>query len=126
RGSLIAHALWRSPAQPTAPMIPEPRRRRGSWVLRSLAGVGRAHQVLEMPDAAFAPGIQSTGGVIPRRQPFLHGLADRGVLALHLVAKRLVAVDPCLGTLVLRVEIVEHHPAAVRAQRHDDIGLQPP
>src|SRR6185437_2780204 len=66
------------------------------------SGIGRAQQVLEMPNAAFARRAQPAGSVVARGQTLLHRLADRDVLVLHLVAEVLVGGNARLGALVLR------------------------
>src|SRR5580765_6096432 len=74
---------------------PRQSRNRGPSAARCALGadaaeaVGAPQQLVEVPDAAFAPRAQAAGLVGSRCQAALHLFADADVLLLHLVAERL-------------------------------------
>src|SRR5262249_53737808 len=79
----------------------------GSIVSATLTGLHcaaqrRTQQLVEMPDALLALGIQTSGKVRTRRKAALDGFADRNVLALHEIAELLVFA--MLGCIGLRIE----------------------
>src|SRR5437868_15033409 len=91
----------------TLPTIREVHIQKPSGLALFMAGIRGAQQVVEMPDAALALGIQAPRAVGTGRQPALHLLADVDVLGLDLVAEGLLGHDAGLHVGLVGVVIVE-------------------